>query len=156
MALARVSDVKCPKKNAGAKVKVNALRLLIICLVAGGGVVGCAGVSLAPPEDQVRSRAEEWLASLMGSDLESAYEFTSPAYRSAHSLRHYAKAYAGRDMWRAAEIGSIECDKVGEFGQCDLILSVTYRGFMMADEMTTDLPQKWVQIDGIWYTTVSQ
>jgi len=117
---------------------------------------GCATMSPVSPEDQVRERAQQWLDALMSYDIERAYEFTSPAYRSAHGLRHYAKAYAGKDMWRSAEVSDVHCDLVAEFGQCDVTFLVTYRGFMMKEDMTTQLPQQWVKVDGEWYSTVGQ
>ena len=116
---------------------------------------GCAALPKLTPEEQVRVRAQEWLDALMAFDIEGAYQFTSPAYRSAHGLRHYAKAYAGRDMWRSAEISRIKCDVEGEFGQCVVTLSVTYRGFSMETDMTTELPQQWVLVDGVWVTVVA-
>lgn len=144
----RAEDMMRSEKKTAAKVTVLGVLVMFFA--------GCAALSPMLPEDQVRARAEAWLATLMSSDIEGAYEFTSPAYRSAHGLRHYAKAYAGADMWRAAEVGDIQCDLVGQFGQCDVTITVTYRGFMMRTDMTTDLPQKWVQVDDVWYATVSE
>lgn len=119
-------------------------------------LAGCAALPQLTPEEQVRVRAQAWLDRLMSFDMEGAYQFTSPAYRSAHGLRHYAKAYGGRDMWRSAEIAGIECDADDEFGQCIVVLRITYRGFAMTADMTTDLPQRWVQVDGAWFTTVAE
>ena len=116
---------------------------------------GCTALPTVTPEEQVRFRAQEWLDKLMAFDMEGAYEFTSPAYRSAHGLRHYSKKYAGKDMWRSAEITRIECDVDGEFGKCIVILSVTYRGFAMDADMTTELPQHWVLVDDAWFSVVS-
>ena len=116
---------------------------------------GCAALPQLTPEEQVGARAQEWLERLMAFDMEGAYEFTSPAYRSAHGLRHYAKAYAGKDMWRSAEITRVECNVDGEFGECIVTLTVTYRGFAMETDMTTELPQQWVLVDDAWFTVVS-
>jgi hypothetical protein len=59
-------------------------------------------------------------------------------------------------MWRSAEIAGIECDADDEFSQCIVVLRITYRGFAMTADMTTDLPQRWVQVDGAWFTTVAE
>lgn len=129
---------------------------MVIFFGLGALLVGCVTVPPEAPEEEVRPRVEAWLGSVLASDMESAYEFTSPAYRSAHGMRHYAKAYAGRDMWRQVEISDIKCNVTAEYGQCGVVLLVTYRGFLMEHEMTTQLPQTWVRVDGVWYTTPIQ
>ena len=75
------------------------------------GLSGCASVPVQGPEKQVRSRAQAWLDALMDFDIDGIYRFTSPAYQSAHSARFYSKNYAGRNMWRTAELGEISCDQ---------------------------------------------
>ena len=149
-----VSDVKRLKKNCRAIL----CRLGVLTMFFGVGALslGCASVPPVAPEEEVRPRLEAWLESLLASDLESAYEFTSPAYRSAHGLRQYSKAYGGRDMWRQVEIGEIKCNVTAEYGQCDVVLLVTYKGFLMEHEMTTQLPQTWVRVDDVWYSTPQQ
>ena len=116
------------------------------------GLSGCASVPAQGPEQQVRSRAQAWLDALMDFDIDGIYAFTSPAYQSAHSARFYSKKYAGRNMWRSAELGEISCDQAEAFGVCTVKVIVTYQGFNMREEMTTALTETWVQIDGRWYT----
>lgn len=116
------------------------------------GLSGCASLPAQGPEEQVRSRAQAWLDALMDFDIDGIYRFTSPAYQSAHSARFYSKNYAGRNMWRTAELGEISCDQAEAFGVCAVEVIVTYRGFNMSEEMTTVLTETWVQIDDIWYS----
>ena len=116
------------------------------------GLSGCASVPVQGPEQQVRSRAQAWLDALMDFDIDGIYRFTSPAYQSAHSARFYSKNYAGRNMWRTAELGEIICDQAEAFGVCTVGVIVAYRGFNMSEEMTTVLTETWVQIDNMWYT----
>ena len=116
------------------------------------GLSGCASVPAQGPETQVRSRAQAWLDALMDFDIDGIYRFTSPAYQSAHSARFYSKNYAGRNMWRTAELGEISCDQAEAFGVCAVEVIVTYRGFNMSEEMTTVLTETWVQIDDMWYS----
>ena len=116
------------------------------------GLSGCASLPAQGPEEQVRSRAQAWLDALMDFDIDGIYRFTSPAYQSAHSARFYSKNYAGRNMWRTAELGEISCDQAEAFGFCAVEVIVTYRGFNMSEEMTTVLTETWVQIDDMWYT----
>ena len=113
---------------------------------------GCTGVPAQDTETIVRSRAQAWLDALMDFDIDGIYRFTSPAYQSAHSARFYSKKYAGRNMWRSAELGEISCDQAEAFGVCTVKVIVTYQGFNMREEMTTALTETWVQIDGRWYT----
>ena len=116
------------------------------------GLSGCASVPAQGPEKQVRSRAQAWLDALMDFDIDGIYRFTSPAYQSAHSARFYSKNYAGRNMWRTAELGEISCDQAEAFGVGAVEVIVTYRGFNMSEEMTTVLTETWVQIDDMWYS----
>ena len=116
------------------------------------GLSGCASLPAQGPEEQVRSRAQAWLDALMDFDIDGIYRFTSPAYQSAHSARFYSKNYAGRNMWRTAELGEISCDQAEAFGVCAVEVIVTYRGFNMSEEMTTVLTETWVQIDDMWYS----
>ena len=55
-------------------------------------------------------------------------------------------------MWKAAELGDIRCDGAEEFGVCKVRLVVTFRGFMMEEDMTTQLTETWIDIGGVWYT----
>lgn len=116
------------------------------------GLSGCTSVPAQGPEEQVRSRAQAWLDALMEFDIDGIYRFTSPAYQSAHSARFYSKNYAGRNMWRSAELGAITCDQAEAFGVCAVEVVVAYRGFNMSEEMTTVLTETWVQIDDKWYS----
>ena len=113
---------------------------------------GCATPVSESPEVAVRVRAQAWLDALMAFDIEGIHSFTSPAYQSAHSAGYYSRNYAGRGMWKAAELGDIRCDGAEEFGVCKVRLVVTFRGFMMEEDMTTQLTETWIDIGGVWYT----
>jgi hypothetical protein len=115
-------------------------------------VSGCATPASESPEMAVRVRAQAWLDALMAFDIEGIYGFTSPAYQSAHSAAYYSRNYAGRSMWKTAELGDIRCDGAQEFALCKVKVIVTYRGFAMPEDMTTELTETWVQIGGVWYT----
>ena len=125
-------------------------------LLVGGVLAGCVVAPPEPPEDAVRQRAQQWLDALMHFDIEGIYRFTSPAYRSAHSARFYAKNYAGRNMWKTAELGDVQCDAAHAFGLCKVEVVVTYRGFNMKDEMTTVLTESWIEVAGVWYSQPRQ
>ena len=92
----------------------------------------------------------------MDFDIEGIYRFTTPAYRSAHSARFYSKNYAGRNMWKTAELGNVQCDAADAFGLCKVEVVVTYRGFNMKDDMTTVLTESWTEVAGVWYSQPRQ
>lgn len=119
-------------------------------------LAGCAVAPPEPPEDAVRQRAQQWLDALMDFDIEGIYGFTTPAYRSAHSARFYSKNYAGRNMWKTAELGNVQCDAADAFGLCKVEVVVTYRGFNMKDDMTTVLTESWTEVAGVWYSQPRQ
>ena len=121
-------------------------------LAAAVLVSGCATSVSDSPETAVRVRAQAWLDALMAFDIEGIHSFTSTAYQSAHSAAYYSRNYAGRGMWKTATLGDIRCDGAEEFALCKVRVVVTYRGFMMPEDMTTELTETWVQMDGIWYT----
>jgi hypothetical protein len=121
-------------------------------LVTMALVSGCATTALNMPEVAVRERAQAWLDALMAFDIDGIYSFTSPAYQSAHSAAYYSRNYAGRSMWKTAELGDISCDGAADYGSCKVKVVVTYRGFLMEEDMTTILTETWLQIDDVWYT----
>ena len=121
-------------------------------LIAAVLVFGCATPVPESPEVASRARAQAWLDALMAFDIKGIYSFTSPAYQSAHTARNYSRNYAGRNMWKTAELGEIRCDGAEEFGACKVDLVITYRAPMMREDMTRVLTETWVQIDGVWYT----
>ena len=130
----------------------NRTFLLAVVAYVPVALSGCTSVPAQDTDNIVRSRAQAWLDALMDFDIDGIYRFTSPAYQSAHSARFYSKKYAGRNMWRSAELGEISCDQAEAFGVCTVKVIVTYQGFNMREEMTTALTETWVQIDGRWYT----
>lgn len=116
------------------------------------GLNGCATAPMQTPEEIVRDRAQAWLDALMAFDIDGVYSFTSPAYQSAHSARFHSKNYAGRGMWKAAELGKIQCDDAIEYGTCEVQVIITYRGFNMKDDMVTSTWHTWVNLDNVWYS----
>lgn len=119
-------------------------------------LAGCVSLPAVSPEDAARERAQAWLDALMAFDIDGIYSFTSPAYQTAHSARFYSKNYAGRNMWKTAELGDVRCDNADDFGVCKVDVVVTYRGFNMKEDMTTVLTETWIEVDGTWYSQPRQ
>ena len=112
---------------------------------------GCVTKPPLEPEEAVRRRAQAWLDAVMAFDVDAMYSFTPPAYRSAHSAKFYAKNYAGRSMWTAAELGSINCLPTEVPAVCKVEIVVSFQGFGMRETMETSLTNSWVEIDRNWY-----
>ena len=136
--------------NSGVKFKVPPFLIALVILS------GCVTPMPESPEVACRARAQAWLDALMASDIKGIYSFTSPAYQSAHTAKNYSRNYAGRAMWKTAELGGIRCDGAAEFGVCKVDLVITYRAPLMNEDMTRVLTETWVQIDGVWYTQPRQ
>lgn len=128
----------------------------ILCSGAVAMILSACATAPLSPEEAVRVRAQAWLDALMQYDIEGIYSYTSPAYQSAHTARFYSKNYAGRNMWKTATLGDIQCDAPNEFGLCTVDVVVTYRGFNMKDDMVTTLRETWIELDGVWYSQPRQ
>ena len=132
--------------NSGVKFKFPPFLIAVVILS------GCVTPMPESPEVACRARAQAWLDDLKAFDIKGIYSFTSPAYQSAHSAGYYSRNYAGRNMWKTAELGDIRCDGAEEFALCKVKVIVTYRGFLMEEDMTSELTETWVNMGGIWYT----
>ena len=139
--------------TAEAFFKVNRCRLsaLFGVLIA---FFGCVASNSISPEYRVRLLAQSWLDAIMAFDVRGAYAYTSPGYQTAHTVAHYSRNYAGRGMWKSAELGAIRCDTIESFGRCEVEVVVTYRGLNMHTDIDTTLTEVWVNVDGNWFTWV--
>lgn len=103
----------------------------------------------SPPELKrkvIADRAEARWQALIGSDLDRAYTFMSPASRDSTSLDAY-KAKIKPGMWRDAKVDAVDCD--GE--ACTVKLMITYDHPMMKG-VKTPLSESWIIDQGkAWY-----
>lgn len=86
-------------------------RLLLLCLILG--LAGCAASQKAgePAADKVVQRAEARWEALLSNDLETAYTFYSPGYRSTVSLVDFGVAYSQRAVrYTSANYISHSCE----------------------------------------------
>src|SRR6056297_2156587 len=92
------------------------MKRVTLKLIAGHGLAfaallsGCAGLfTEKPAEEQVRERAQAWADALLSDDLEGAYRYTSPAYRSFAPMGMYHARVQGTGSWQTATVTTVEC-----------------------------------------------
>ena len=111
-----------------------------------------ACATLAPPanpEDIVRDRAKSrWDARLAG-DLETAYSYASPAYRSAFDVNAFGEMYGrGLAHWTSAEVRSVTCRET----VCDVVMFITYTTPVQKGRvLSSTLNERWVLEDDQWW-----
>jgi hypothetical protein len=90
---------------------------------------------------------------LIRKDFETAYSFTTPAYRNLFSLDAFRRNFAvGKVVWRRIEV--VDVDFKGEDAAMVgiNIHFVYYQAPAGNDiEMTTYTQEPWVQVDGQWW-----
>lgn len=111
-------------------------------------VSGCAGQFKAQtPEEEVAQLSQARLDALLAKDIERAYKFTSPAYRSSVSLARYRPHVAGVGGWQSASVESVSCEEQ----VCDVRTNITYRTAMIKADIPTQITERWINIDGNWW-----
>ena len=118
---------------------------LLISLI----VSGCASLSGGTPEEVVERRAMERVAFLMEGDFDSAYQYTTPGYRSTVPVREYSGRWVGATMWQDVKVANIKCQEEPA-PRCQLALAVTFDS-LQTGLVTTHLQETWVKSDRRWY-----
>lgn len=129
-------------------------------------VLGLAGCASAPaPTDgaswqeqqtarlSVRAQAR-WDAVIKG-ELDKAYLFLSPEYRSVVSLQQYKAKYGRTLEWRMAQTERIRYD---DPNVASVFMGVSYRTYLPGAkgelfESKKILTEKWLYKDGEWWYT---
>ena len=124
---------------------------LIILLLAGAALSGCAIFDNRPPEQVVVERAEKRLELLMMGKVEDSYAYTSPGYRSTHSPLQYASDFGGAAMWLSTRVEGLECLPVAVPTACDVSVLISYRPPRLSYVQTTELQETWIKVKGNWY-----
>lgn len=135
-----------------ARLRGQALSLaaVTLALVLLGG---CASTAKAPDIDPVRERAEARWAALLDGDLESAYSYYSPGYRSANSVIDFGVSWSTRRVkFISADYAEHQCE--------DERCSVTFEtGFTVERPVpgmdvfngTQRIDETWIESDGQWW-----
>lgn len=111
------------------------------------GFSGCAQL-MPPPEEVVRERSQARLNALIDDEVELAYSFSTPSYRSSVPIGAYYANFAGAGAWTKATVSKVECQK----DVCDVSVLVTYKLTRLGiAEHTRPLKEKWLNVDGEWW-----
>ncbi len=130
--------------------KRNIVSRWIALAVVGLLVQACA--SMGEPgnaEDIVRERAQSrWKARLAG-DLETAYSYASPAYRSAFDVKAFGERFGmGLAHWQTAEVTDVSCREA----VCDVVVHITYTTPAIKGRvLSSDLTERWVLEEDQWW-----
>lgn len=124
---------------------------LITLLMAVATLGGCAIFDNRPPEEAVVERAEKRLELLMVGKVEDSYAYTSPGYRSTHSLVQYASDFGGASMWLSTGVEGLECLPVAAPTACEVAVLISYRPPRLSYVQTTELKETWIKVEGNWY-----
>lgn len=103
--------------------------------------------------DSIEYRAQERWDKILSGDLQGAYEFLSPGYRSSVSSLSYQRSLLIKAIrWTDANYKSSECDE----STCKVTLEVDFAisgalPGVKSYEGKKDIVESWVRIDGVWY-----
>ena len=122
-------------------------------LVFAALLSGCAGLGTdRPAEEVVRDRAQAWADALLEDDLEGAYRYTSPSYRSYASAGTYHARVQGTSRWDKAEVQTVEC---ATERLCEVTLLLEYPGLRGEGTVRRSRSYKWVESQGRWWIYVA-
>ena len=111
-------------------------------------ITGCAGLGTPKtPEEQVAKRAQERLDALLARDVDKAYSYTTPTFRTRETRNQYAARYRGAVNWTDAKIGKVTCQE----DRCDVEAQITYEMARPRISNTSSLDERWVKVDNQWY-----
>jgi len=104
-------------------------------------------------EDSIENRAMGRWDALLSEDVEAAYAFLSPGYRSSVSLMQYQRSILQRQVaLTGANYTRSECSEI----TCKVMISLNYRvsGALPGVkhyEGAKGIEESWVKMDGLWY-----
>ncbi len=138
---------KMTNRNNRVKNLTRALLALAAVMLAS-----CAAQQKSP-EDYVVERAQERRDLLLAGELEEAYAFFAPGYRSTHSLIDFAVAERTKRVgYTAAKYLSHECEAT----RCLVTFELAYRvpapvpGVSYFDG-TSKVEDTWIKTQGDWW-----
>ena len=117
------------------------------------GLTGCSWLDTRPPGERVLSRSQERLDALMARDIEKAYSFASPGYRSSHTTFQYDKKFGGaKTLWTAARAVEADCDDLQTpVERCRVLVEIDYTTRSLGYLETSEMYETWILSDSEWY-----
>jgi hypothetical protein len=129
------------------------LTRLVTLILPAVGVLALAACATAPKTDPVVERAQARWDAVIAGDLETAYTYYSPGYRSSTSLIDYGVEMRTRKLrWTSAAYKSHSC----EGDRCELHFDVAFRvprpvpGLTVYDG-SDEVEETWIRSDGQWW-----
>jgi hypothetical protein len=125
-----------------AALAVTALLMLGACATTGKGI-----------EETVTQRAQARWDALLADDVETAWGYFTPGYRSGLSLSgYYRRLAAMRLKYTGARALESDCSE----NSCKVRISVDYSVFgavpgVKRYDMTSNVTEDWIFTDGDWY-----
>lgn len=118
--------------------------------VAASLLQACASVGGNPqsPEEIVKQRAEVRWQALLARDWETAYTFSTPAYRSAIDLAGFKARQGSVVSWTSAKVVKVSCQE----SLCEATIKVGFKAVQRGyPDMDTEFPERWVLEDDRWW-----
>ena len=125
---------------------------LLLALFIGLFIAGCASVGKSPDEI-VSQRAQERWDLILGGDIEGAYQYLSPGYRSGVSLQDYMKRLLSRKVkWTGAAVDESNCSS----NSCKVKISVEYSVYgalpgVSRMDSSRKSTEDWLLVHRKWY-----
>jgi hypothetical protein len=125
----------------------NALRAAAFALALATG--GCATIGTpVSTEEAVKARVQQRWDAVVAGKWDTAYNFTSPAYRKSVDAMAYQARSSGAVKLKSAEVLAVKCQE----SMCEATVRIGFaplqRGF---PETSTDLDERWVSEQGEWW-----
>ena len=130
---------------------ISMTRLILVGAVAFL-FTACATISTTP-EDAVTERAQQRWDTLLEGDIEGAYEYFSPGYRTGYSLLDFQrKLILMRMKWTGANVIESNCSS----NSCKVRISVDYKVYGALPGVSefkgnSLVEEDWILVDRQWY-----
>ncbi len=126
---------------------MRSLTGVIIAIVLAWSSTVSAAQPARDTDDLVLERAAARWDALLAGDLEQAYGYTSPSFRSAVSIQTYRARFGGSVRWLSSRPQSVTCGEE----RCDVVMLVTYRVPRLGVESERAIKETWLRADGDWW-----
>ncbi|KAA9130765.1 hypothetical protein F3N42_10345 [Marinihelvus fidelis] len=132
----------------------SAIRAFAAALTAALLLSACATMGGGTPEEQVADRAQARWDLLLERNLEDAYEYFTPGYRSSVSIDQWRRKLSAQPVtWDGASVTGVTCDPEGS---CMARVRVDYsiRGGLPGVQQfksVTDVEETWINSNGEWF-----
>jgi hypothetical protein len=120
-------------------------------LLAVAALAGCASMAKAP-EETVRTRATDSWKARIANDLDTAYQFMPPSFRTVTPVQSYKNGFSGAVTWLSAEVVSVKCETPDK---CLAYMKVEAKPLVATARrnppISTYFDETWIREDGQWW-----